>query len=75
MTSAYSFHDKLKRFHIEHTISVPVLSIKMDLAQNWCLLIDLQLKGEAQKVLVYTALQYWKAHLPGGLFLVCITQK
>ncbi len=75
MTAAYSFHDKLKRFYIERTISIHVLSIEMDLAQNWCLLIDLQLKGEAQKVLENTALQYCKAHLPGGLFLVCITQK
>ncbi len=73
MTATYSFHDKLKRFYIGRTISIHVLSIEMDLAQNWCILIDLQLKGEAQKVLVYTALQYCKAH--GGLFLVCITQK
>ncbi len=56
MTTAYSFHDKLKRFYIGRTISVPVLSIKMDLAQKLFLLIGRQLKGEAQRFILHTDL-------------------
>ncbi len=75
MTAAYSFHDKLKRFYTGRTISIHVLSIEMDLHGSKLVSSDRSSEGEAQKVLIYTALQYCKAHLPGGLFLVCIIQK